>query len=296
MFVLLNHLRSLPKNIAVTIIALSTITLSAIDYYSGHEVAFSVFYLLPVSFIAHIYGRAAGLLASIFYAALWQVINLYSGETFSNTWIAMWNAFTRFGFFAFTTVILCDLNSALREEERLSQVDSLTGALNRRSFYNEMNREMHRSKRYARQMTIVCLDLDNFKAVNDIQGHMAGDEVLKSVADSLKGSLRIIDKIARLGGDEFAILLPETDEKGAKILLPRIYKIIIEQMQAANNNITISIGCLTCVNCTDIEDIIKEADKLMYEAKRSGKNMIKYGSYSGQRIKNDAAEQVKVAL
>jgi diguanylate cyclase (GGDEF)-like protein len=175
-------------------------------------------------------------------------------------------------------------------------VDSLTGALNRRSFYNEMNREMHRSKRYARQMTIVCLDLDNFKAVNDIQGHMAGDEVLKSVADSLKGSLRIIDKIARLGGDEFAILLPETDEKGAKILLPRIYKIIIEQMQAANNNITISIGCLTCVNCTDIEDIIKEADKLMYEAKRSGKNMIKYGSYSGQRIKNDAAEQVKVAL
>jgi diguanylate cyclase (GGDEF)-like protein len=280
----LNYCSKLPRNVNILLTVLSLIALVTLDYFSGYQVAFSVFYLIPVSIVAYVFGRTQGLLISLFCAVVWQYTNYISGETFSTPWHGLWNITTRFGFYAFTTVVLCDLHSALRKEEQLSQTDSLTGALTRRAFYNQLHMEMVRSKRYGRPITLVYFDLDNFKSVNDTQGHLVGDKILKVVVSTLKNATRELDAIARFGGDEFAILMPETDQAGARVIVPRLHQTLLKEMHGINKDVNMSIGVLTCNNFSDFDDILQEADKLMYAAKNSGKSTIVYGSYEKKVI------------
>jgi diguanylate cyclase (GGDEF)-like protein len=188
----------------------------------------------------------------------------------------------RLGFFliiSYFTTRLKDssekLKVALDKEKTLSRTDSLTKILNRRAFTESAETEIYRARRYKHPFTIVFMDLDNFKAVNDTFGHSAGDKLLDLVAQTIKNNMRSSDLIGRLGGDEFSILMPETGFESADISMRRLQLKLLDIMQRNGWPVTFSIGMVTYTTPPDsIEDIIRKADSVMYSVKNNGKNMI----------------------
>lgn len=158
----------------------------------------------------------------------------------------------------------------------LAVTDDLTGIYNRRHFIENVNRELYRSKRASRPLSIIMFDIDHFKSINDTYGHPVGDEVLKKITAMISGNLRSIDIYARYGGEEFIICLPEAALEDAKNVAEKIRSIVEETiMQDTNNNfkVTISLGIASLSQDTDaLEQIIEQADKALYKAKQSGRN------------------------
>jgi diguanylate cyclase (GGDEF)-like protein len=159
---------------------------------------------------------------------------------------------------------------------KLSRTDGLTGLFNRRAFFEEIARRFHRLKREGKPAALIYVDLDNFKAVNDVHGHQTGDEALLAVRDMMLQHTRPIDLIARLGGDEFAIWLEAAEER---IAIKRCQ----DMLEAAKGLDRYSgapekpLGCSLGVAVFDggegetIEELIARADKAMYQVKRTGK-------------------------
>jgi diguanylate cyclase (GGDEF)-like protein/PAS domain S-box-containing protein len=167
------------------------------------------------------------------------------------------------------------LQAALESEKNLSRVDFLTGIPNRRMFYQALTLEGKRSRRYGRAVTLVYIDVDNFKLLNDHYGHATGDELLKIIGSILEGSVRSTDMAARLGGDEFAILLPETDEQSAGVIVAKLRQNLQSAIAPKGWPVTFSFGVVTFPIALDsTEDMIKRADEFMYEAKRGGKSAV----------------------
>lgn len=170
------------------------------------------------------------------------------------------------------------LQSATRQLEMLASTDSLTGAYNRRHFMVTGTNELLRSNRYKHPFTVLMLDIDHFKIVNDTHGHNIGDEALKETVRVIGDTLRAEDTLGRLGGEEFAVLLPETDSDRAVLLAERIRdaisKIVIET-PTDPLSFTMSIG-LTEVREGDasIDDVLKRADEALYQAKEQGRDRV----------------------
>ncbi len=155
--------------------------------------------------------------------------------------------------------------------------DAMTQLNNYQHFYELLHKEIYRSVRYTSPLSLILADIDNFKAVNDIFGHLAGDRAIKAVADCLKRSLRASDHVARYGGEEFAIILPETPLEGALAVAERIRK-EIESLKISYEDetiaLTISFGVTSPPFGEEIseEELVKKADKALYQAKAKGKN------------------------
>ena len=168
-----------------------------------------------------------------------------------------------------------------KEMERLSITDALTGLFNRRYFYEALEKEIERVKRYNASFSIVLIDIDDFKRVNDEYGHLAGDRVLQVLADILRRSLRKVDIIARYGGEEFILLLPNTGKEEAEVIANRIREEVSRTIFECTSEkgtevlcpVTISGGITTCPDdFVDADRLLSAADKAMYEAKALGKN------------------------
>jgi two-component system cell cycle response regulator len=161
---------------------------------------------------------------------------------------------------------------------RLTTTDSLTGAFNRGYFLDALSREWNRAARHDRPLSLVMLDIDHFKAINDRFGHLAGDHVLRELASIIGDDIRREDVFARYGGDEFALLLPETDRDGALRLCENLRTRIAGRPVIYGDceiNFTISLGILTTEHEADIGDhtkLIAEADARLYQAKQDGRN------------------------
>ena len=192
--------------------------------------------------------QSPGLAISVLGATVWLVSNSLSGQEFSSPFIGIWNTMIRYGFYAVVTILLTDLRNALEEEHLLANTDPLTGALNRRSFNEIAEKKMIVSEVNRRPYTMVYIDLDNFKEINDILGHATGDLVLKTVVDTSQKQIRNTDFLARLGGDEFAILLTEIDQEQAQAIVHRLHSALLEKMKFNDWRITFSIGVLTVLS------------------------------------------------
>jgi len=249
------------------------------DVVTGSELSFSLFYLLPVALVAWFSGRIPGIVISIFGAITWFIVDALSGESYSLPIIRYWNAAIRLGFFVIVTLLLPALKEREHEKE-MARIDYLTGAANRRHFFEEAQAEINRSQRYKRPFTIAFVDLDGFKAVNDKAGHKTGDNILRAFVKKAKLNLRRTDILARMGGDEFVFLFPETDQEAAKIIVPKIHLALLDEMRNNYFPVTFSIGVLTYREgpITPDELMIK-ADNLMYSVKKGGKNGIAYAIY-----------------
>jgi diguanylate cyclase (GGDEF)-like protein len=157
--------------------------------------------------------------------------------------------------------------------------DGLTGLFNHREFYNALRRELERARRYRHPLSLLIIDVDDFKAFNDRFGHLAGDHALRKIADVIRRSARSTDIIARYGGEEFALILPESVPKGALMVAERI-KIEMAETNFIRNssifvNLTVSIGLYTSEHGDISEDqMVSLADEAAYRAKLEGKNRV----------------------
>ena len=220
-------------------------------------------------------------------AVVWLVADVVVGHPYSNPLIPFWNTLIRLTYFVIITLLLSALRSTTELERELARTDYVTGAVNSRIFFDLMQMEIERSQRYDHPLTLAYIDLDNFKAVNDQFGHSTGDQALRTVASSARKFLRKTDVVARLGGDEFALLLPETNQESARIVISKLQCALLEEMRLGNWPTTFSIGVLTCDSATPLtaEELVRMADELMYSVKRDGKNAIKYSTYAGYPLR-----------
>lgn len=158
----------------------------------------------------------------------------------------------------------------------LATIDDLTGIHNRRHFMELFMHEIKRAHRYNNLLSLMMIDVDYFKSVNDTYGHVVGDIVLKHLAKMIQANLRELDIVARFGGEEFIVLLPNTDLKSAHEVAERICLIVSEtpiEISEAMLTISVSIGVVTlCKSCNSMEAMIKVADDALYKAKKDGRN------------------------
>ncbi|HHV94074.1 MAG TPA: GGDEF domain-containing protein [Firmicutes bacterium] len=163
---------------------------------------------------------------------------------------------------------------AKREISRLSSKDPVTGVYNRKKFDEALDEWIGFSKRYGNPLSLILLDVDNFKEVNDTYGHIVGDSVLKSVAATVSQSIRDTDVFARWGGDEFALLLPNTDIRQAEKLAERIRKCISSSSSDNPKDITCSFGVAAYEEHDTKQSLLRKVDDLLLQAKTSGKNIV----------------------
>jgi diguanylate cyclase (GGDEF)-like protein len=171
------------------------------------------------------------------------------------------------------------LHEAYEVLERLVVVDPLTGVSNRRAIDVFAQEEYDRAQRYKTDFSVLMIDLDHFKKVNDVYGHYIGDECLKIVSEKLNNSLRIVDQFGRFGGEEFVAILPETSLTDAIKVAERLrieVSQLVPDIKGFSASLSISIG-VSAFQETDQAptDIFKRADKALYEAKEMGRNLVR---------------------
>jgi len=175
--------------------------------------------------------------------------------------------------------IIRELEESKKALAELATTDSLTKLKNRRFFYAQAEQNLSACRRYGKDMSLLLLDIDHFKKVNDTFGHHAGDEVLVRVARLLAHMVRGVDTVARFGGEEFAVLMPETNRLGAAVLGERIRAAIEREQISVDGQhipVTVSIG-ITTLAAEDVESIdqmLNVADQRLYLAKNNGRNRI----------------------
>ncbi|MES3025860.1 MAG: diguanylate cyclase [Pseudomonadota bacterium] len=174
---------------------------------------------------------------------------------------------------------MTDEKTAQLALEQLATRDGLTGLANRRCFDDTLQAEWMRALRQQQPLSLLMVDVDNFKAYNDAHGHLGGDECLKRIAAAVAGEMRANDLVARYGGEEFAVILPNESLKGAAIVAERI-RSRVEQLQVpsrhANHHVTVSIGAATALAAPNTEPnaLVATADAALYRAKHMGRNRI----------------------
>jgi diguanylate cyclase (GGDEF)-like protein len=258
------------------------VLLGVVDYQTGNEIVFSLFYLIPILLVTLAISEVAGLYASILSALILLAAEIAAGQSYSHPGIYFWNTAIRAVFFSFFSYLVAELYQSHREERQVARTDFVSGAYNARFFYELLQMEIDRIHRQPHPFTVVYIDLDDFKRVNDLFGHRVGDSVLRYVTEVLRASLRKTDFVARLGGDEFALLLPSTRQADAEVVLTKVRAALEEAMRERSFPVTFSIGVVTCVTPPHAaEQLINLADELMYGVKNSTKNGIRFMTLEG---------------
>jgi diguanylate cyclase (GGDEF)-like protein len=214
---------------------------------------------------------------AVFSCIGWFVADQAAGGHYSHPAIPVWNALIRLGFFVVTGLLLDALHRSLRAQQHLALTDALTGLAGRRALEERLGHDLALAQRRATALTLAYLDLDGFKAVNDAHGHAAGDRLLKAVGRLLQGAVRETDTAARIGGDEFALVLPDTDERGARQVVEKLARELGEIFAAHPGGAGCSIGVVTLLDAaTSPQRALAAADALMYEVKRKGKGAVSF--------------------
>lgn len=183
---------------------------------------------------------------------------------------------------ACAALIVGSLRRTLAQGE-LARRDGLTGLFNRLGFEELSEVLMRRAEREQGRMTLLVFDVDGFKAVNDTLGHSEGDRMLRDLGRAIRETARKADIAARLGGDEFAILMPGADASIAESAVHRLRDALQRSLEKSGWNVTLSIGALTFgPKAGSIADLCHEADRLMYDAKRGGKDTIRFGAHEAR--------------
>lgn len=271
-------LESLQTRSPMTILALglaAVLVIAAADIATGEELAFSVFYLAPIVVAAWAGPAAVAGVVAVTAGLAFPIGDLLVGDDQVASWVPIWNFAVRSGTYLVVVGLTRALRNALAHESELARIDSLTSALNARSFVELAEREVARARRSGAPVTVVYLDLDGFKSVNDTFGHAAGDDVLKDVAGALRTGMRPTDVVGRLGGDEFALLLPDTDAAEATNPLNRMRAAVRTIAVRTGYAISASVGAATFLRPPqDVNALLRAADELMYQAKNEGKDRI----------------------
>jgi diguanylate cyclase (GGDEF)-like protein len=195
--------------------------------------------------------------------------------------VDVWDGVTNRVFaIAVIVITMLGMTKLAQYEHRLlleSMTDPLTGLLNRRYFNELSGKEVTRARRHGLAFAVLMLDIDHFKRINDKFGHPVGDIAIKAVADACNVSLRPHDLLARYGGEEFVLMLPHTDEEGARVVAERIRQ-LVEAIDMATANgplrFTVSVGISIYQQGAALDQVVGRADEALYKAKQSGRNRV----------------------
>jgi len=206
-----------------------------------------------------------------------NVADKMSGEIFSKEDLQL---LVSIGAYASVAIERSRFYQKTEELKKISITDSLTGLLNRRYFQERMSEEIERSRRHHLPLSLIMIDVDDFKRVNDSLGHLIGDEVLKATARCLRNSIRTIDVAARYGGEEFTVILPQTSKADAQTIAERVcaevYRLDLPFIKSDQKlALSVSLGLATYPEDAEtLEDLIRNADIALYAAKSQGKNRV----------------------
>ncbi len=253
--------RTLPE----VIIALGIV--AYLDALTGPDLSFSIFYLLPVAVATLRFGRSLGMRVGVTSAIIWTAIDSVSHGFHL---LEVWNGAVRLGYFLIVSGLLAELASRFEAEAALAREDALTGLLNRRGFIEAAERELARSRRTGEAVAFAFLDLDDFKTINDTEGHEAGDAVLRDMAAVCLTTMRSVDLTSRMGGDEFAFCLPGVTREGAQRAVDRLR----ENATAQPHLPGFSLGLAYFEEPPlTLDAAMHEVDRAMYRAKAAGKGL-----------------------
>ena len=246
-----------------------------IDFITGYEISLSAFYSIPVICASWFVGIYWGVFFSVFCMFIIVIADYFLKKYFDTSLIFVWNNVGILLFYFFSSFVIGKIKIILKKEMEHSRTDSLTGIANSRYFAEAAEREVIRCQRYNHPISVVFIDCDNFKHVNDKFGHSEGDKLLLLVAKTINENVRKSDIAARIGGDEFCVLMPETGIELSLKSIEDIRKALLRNVSETNYDITFSIGVATFIRPPkSIDELIKESDKLMYQVKRHGKDNI----------------------
>lgn len=238
------------------------------------EFTFASLALFPVAAVAWAGGRGAGLVLAGIAATMWALADMYSQRPFSAAWIPVVNALVRALTYAAVVLLVAQVRRQLQRERLHATSDDLTGLYNRRYFLARGADEIARAKRYGSAVSVLFLDLDDFKTLNDTAGHLAGDRALQAVASALAQATRENDIVSRLGGDEFAVVLPEIDFVAAQQAARKIHQALQAALQP-HPPVSVSVGLAWFAQPeASFERMLNKADDLMYQVKASGKGRL----------------------
>lgn len=248
-----------------------------IDYLAGYEVSYFVFFAIPVALVGWYAGRKQGYIFCLLATLVWGYVNLVHGRVYGQHWVFYWNGTVRFVFFLLVAYWVSDVKSLLAQQSRLARLDSLTGCLNNFAFSEKCDTLFPLSHRFSQPISLGFIDVDDFKLINDTQGHSEGDHVLRTVGDAMRKSVRSTDIVGRLGGDEFAILLPNTSIEQARLVFDNLRRQLVEAARFEGKPVGFSMGVITFHDRSITPDqAVGMADELMYRVKKSGKNNVIY--------------------
>ena len=258
--------------------------LGLLDYATGNELTISLFYLIPIVLVTWVVDRKTGLFMSFISGLTLLGAEIAAGQTYSHPIFYLLNTVIRTLFFVVVVYLVAELQTSRKEEQLAARTDYITGAVNARYFNELLQMEISRIRRYPHPITLVYVDVDNFKLVNDLFGHKMGDDVLRCIATELRSQLRATDTVARLGGDEFVMLLPSTRQPEARLVVSKVYAHLMDTMRQRSWPVTFSMGAVTCeFSPYSAEQLINMADELMYEVKNSTKNDIRFRTWAGEK-------------
>lgn len=283
-----------PKSLLWLRAVLMLVIGAGLDILTGQQISIFAFYFVPLFITAFMISVTAGITMAFLTALLRLYANFLFphymlGQSMGNLLVPAWNFLVDAISFLIFAFLFALLREQLDRENQLARRDPLTQAANLLGFTENAAEEIARTRRHHVPFTLLYLDLDNFKRVNDTLGHETGDALLRLVVDTLKEQVRTMDTVARLGGDEFGVLLPHTSTDGAHIALERIHPALLEAMKAHDYPVTFSIGGLTFPTAPEsIEVALREADRLMYRAKHDGKNRYYHQIYDPQTVDNNS--------
>lgn len=251
-----------------------------LDYVTGLEVSLSVFHLIPVSLAVWYGGKAVGLPIAIIASLVWSGDDIIAGYTHGHPGILVWDIVVHFVFFSVHAALLEMLRNRLTTERLLARKDSLTDVFNLRAFHERLEYSFALSARSEQPLTLVYIDLDDFKRINDVHGHSQGDLVLATVGRVLLEAIRNTDTVARIGGDEFVLLLPDTATRDAVDVLLKLAQHLPTRLNLIDLPTTMSMGAVTFTRPPDnVHAAIHAADRLMYQVKRRGKGAVAFGVF-----------------
>jgi diguanylate cyclase (GGDEF)-like protein len=191
--------------------------------------------------------------------------------------------------FAHSSAVAVDNSLLYKQTQELTITDELTELFNYRYFRSRLSDELKRADRYRQKLSILMLDIDHFKAVNDQNGHLTGNMILREVSNIIRQCVRDVDVVARYGGEEFTVILPQTDKEDASVIAERIRE-TIEKNYFQNNKgrrdiqLTISIGGCTYPNgIHTLEQLLEKVDSALYEAKAGGRNIVVFAGREMRR-------------
>jgi len=245
------------------------------DWLVENQLPFSMLYLVPIMLVTWFGGMRSGIKTSVASALVSLLGYLITNRFHFDLSASYWASTVKLGFFLIVVPMLWVLKSTLEHQQQFGRTDFLTGVPNRRSFIEAAKTEISRAQRYGHPLTVIYIDLNNFKMINDRFGHATGDKLLRWLAQAIREKIRETDLLARLGGDEFVILLPETDSEVAELVVQRLQGVSVPVTQEKGGAMLFSMGVVTFLESpASMEEMLSFADKIMYSAKQDGKTGI----------------------